>query len=120
MMTEFPKPIPLPSVSVKKAVTLEETIERLAGRVSSAISVSFHDFSGTGAGGGVDSSAGTGTAAAPQEGKPAALDRSRKYEIVVSFLALLELVKRGILKAAQDERFGDITIEQDAAALPSY
>ena len=105
ILSEFPKPLALPSVAVKKAVTLEETIERLAGRVSSAISVSFHTFSGN---------------ADVQEGKPIAFDRARKYEIVVSFLALLELVKRGILKATQPEQFGDITIEQDGAAVPVY
>ena len=105
MLSEFPKPLALSSVAVKKAVTLEETIERLAGRVSSAISVSFHEFAG---------------ALAGQEGKPVAHDRARKYEIVVSFLALLELVKRGILKATQGEHFGDITVEQDGAAVPIY
>jgi len=38
----------------------------------------------------------------------------------VSFLALLELVKQGILRAQQEEDFGDITMESDKITTPKY
>src|SRR3989344_1101465 len=41
----FPQALTLAQVSVKTVVSIEEMIERLARRVSSALSVSFHEFS---------------------------------------------------------------------------
>jgi chromatin segregation and condensation protein Rec8/ScpA/Scc1 (kleisin family) len=43
-----------------------------------------------------------------------------KHEVIVSFLALLELVKQGIIKAHQGEHFSDITLESDAVSTPTY
>ena len=68
----------LPKVNVKKIISLEEMIERLAARVTSAFTLSFKEFAGKG----------------------------EKAEVIVSFLALLELIKQGILKATQES--GDI------------
>jgi chromatin segregation and condensation protein Rec8/ScpA/Scc1 (kleisin family) len=45
---------------------------------------------------------------------------AERGEVIVGFLALLELVKQGILKASQDEHFGDITLEADAVSTPTY
>ena len=89
----FPKNLELPKVNVKKVVSLEETIERLAKRVSAAFTLSFKEFASVG--------------------------KNSKPEIIVSFLALLELVKQGILRATQHES-GDITMEQDSVGTPTY
>lgn len=91
---EFPKLTALPQVAVKKIVSLEETIEKLAGRVSSAMRLSFREFSGFG--------------------------KKEKQNIIVSFLALLELVKQGNIKATQSAEHGDIIVEQDSVSTPSY
>lgn len=91
----FPATLALPQVNVKKIISIEEMIERLAGRVSSALRLSFHEFSKFG----------------KKEARP---------EIIVSFLALLELVKQGIIRATQDKKFGDIMLESDAIATPTY
>lgn len=96
IIESFPKFAELPAVAVKKIVSLEEMIQRMAGRVSSAFSVSFKEFSGHGKG------------------------QAEKGEIIVSFLALLELVKQGILRATQTQEHGDIMLENDSVSAPTY
>jgi segregation and condensation protein A len=90
----FPQTLTLPKVAVKKIVTIEEVITKLQARVSSAIKLSFKEFSGFG--------------------------KKERGEIIVSFLAMLELVKQGILQATQHEAHGDITLESDSVGTPSY
>jgi segregation and condensation protein A len=89
----FPSTLTLPKVAVKKIMSLEEMIDKLAQRVTSAMRTSFREF----------------TKGSKERG-----------EVIVGFLALLELVKQGILKATQDDRFGDITLEADSVSTPSY
>ena len=43
-----------------------------------------------------------------------------KVEVIVSFLALLELVKQGAVEAAQHDPFADIRISNTSAAVPRY
>jgi chromatin segregation and condensation protein Rec8/ScpA/Scc1 (kleisin family) len=38
----------------------------------------------------------------------------------VSFLAMLELVKQGIISVTQDKHFSDITMETDNIGTPKY
>ncbi|MBU6388513.1 segregation/condensation protein A [Patescibacteria group bacterium] len=84
----------LPTARVKPLVTIEEMMERLAKRVQSAMTLSFNEFS-----------AGT----------------KERVEVIVSFLALLELVKQGAVAAQQDATYGDIRISHTAAAAtPRY
>ncbi len=80
--------------TVKKIMSLEEMIEQLHARIQSSIRMSFKEFSGTGT--------------------------KEKVEIVVSFLALLELVKRGAINVEQESHFSDILIETEAVGLPQY
>lgn len=89
----FPTTLALPKVAVKTIMSLEEMIDKLAARVTSAMRTSFREFT-------------RGT--------------KERGEVIVGFLALLELVKQGILKATQDEHFGDITLESDAVSTPTY
>ena len=78
-------------VSVKGAISLEDMMTRLASRIERALSVTFKDFVGS-----------------PED----------KREIVVGFLAVLELVKRGMLLADQGEHFTDISLSYAGAAKP--
>ena len=48
------------------------------------------------------------------------LGKRERTEVVVSFLALLELVKRGIIKVTQERDFGDIMLESDSVSTPTY
>jgi len=84
----------LPEARVKPLVTIEEMMDRLAKRVQSAMTLSFKDFAGS---------------------------EKEKVEIIVSFLALLELVKQGAVAAQQDDTYGDIRISHTAStAVPHY
>lgn len=84
----------LPEARVKPLVTIEEMMDRLARRVQSALTLSFKDFAG-------------GT--------------QEKVEVIVSFLALLELVKQGAVAAEQYGEHGDIRIHHTAVAtVPRY
>ncbi len=83
----------LPEARVKPMITIEEMMDRLAKRVQSAMTLSFKEFSGT---------------------------AKEKVEVIVSFLALLELVKQGAVGAEQFENHGDIRISHTGTGVPSY
>ncbi len=92
-LAELEKEEQLPEARVKPMVTIEEMMDRLLTRVQSAITMSFKDFSG---------------------------DAKEKVEVIVSFLALLELVKQGAVDVAQHETFSDIRITNTSAETPKY
>lgn len=46
--------------------------------------------------------------------------RAAREEIIVHFLALLELAKLGSISATQEQTFGDITLESDTIGTPQY
>ena len=84
----------LPEARVKPLLSIEEVMDDLAKRVQSALTLSFRSFTG---------------------------GKTEKVEIVVSFLALLELVKQGAVAAEQYEPHGDIRISHTmASAVPHY
>ncbi len=84
----------LPEARVKPLVTIEEMMDRLAKRVERAMTLSFSEFAGS---------------------------AKEKVEVIVSFLALLELVKQGAVAAEQYDAHGDIRISHTAAnAVPHY
>jgi segregation and condensation protein A len=83
----------LPEVRVRPLVTIEEMMDTLLKRVQTAMTISFTDFS-------------KGSA--------------EKVEVIVSFLALLELVKQGAVEAMQHDPFQDIRITNTSAGVPRY
>lgn len=84
----------LPEARVKPLVTIEEMMDRLAKRVQSTLTMSFKEFAGS---------------------------AKEKVEIIVSFLALLELVKQGAIAAEQYDTHGDIRLTHTASnAVPHY
>ena len=84
----------LPEKRVKPMVTIEEMMDKLAKRVQAAMHLSFKEFAGS---------------------------HKEKVEVIVSFLALLELVKQGAVAAEQHALHGDIRISHTApAATPHY
>ena len=92
-LVELEKEAVLPEVRVKPMVTIEEMMDRLLTRVQKAITMSFKDFSG---------------------------DAKEKVEVIVSFLALLELVKQGAVDVAQHATFADIRITNTSTETPKY
>ncbi len=98
----IPKKESLPSATVKKVISLEEAIDSLIGRVQHDLKMSFHKMQK-----GVRSSD-------PAERK------AEKVNVIINFLAVLELVKRGIIMVKQDEHFRDIDIESGKSEVPAY
>ncbi len=83
-----------PTAIVKKVMTLEAMIDGLTKRITRTLSESFHEISG--------------------------YKKGDRAHVIVSFLAILELVKRGILSARQERSFDDITIETEQVQKPTY
>lgn len=83
----------VPETTVRKMVSLETMMEKLSKRIEKSLSLSFKEFTGS---------------------------RGDKVELVVGFLAMLELVKQGVVDVAQESRFGDIRIESMNAGTPRY
>lgn len=83
----------LPEARVRPMVTIEEMMDRLLDRVQKGLNTSFREFSG---------------------------EAKEKVEVIVSFLALLELVKQGAVEVLQHQAFDDIRITNTTAATPKY
>jgi segregation and condensation protein A len=83
----------LPEARVRTMITIEEMMGRLVERVQKKLTMSFSEFAG---------------------------DAKDRIEVIVSFLALLELVKQGAMDATQHDTFADIRITNTAPATPSY
>lgn len=82
----------LPETRVRPLITIEEMMNNLLERAQTAFTLSFREFSNS----------------------------REKVDVIVSFLALLELVKQGAIDAAQHESFADIKITNTSTDLPKY
>ncbi len=94
LINSLPETEKLTKTTVKKIITLEEMIGNLAERISKNIRMSFKDFSKTG---GVE-----------------------KVNVIVGFLAMLELVKKGAIRVKQEKNFADIEMESGEISTPNY
>jgi segregation and condensation protein A len=100
VLEALPKKILLPKATIRKVVSIEEMMNRLAERVTGALRMGFSRF------------------AKYERGKP--IGREERVDVIVSFLAMLELVKQGTITVAQSEDWGEIDIEPIELAIPSY
>ncbi len=91
VIDSLPKKEFLPKVVVKKVISLEEMIEKLAERISKAGKLSFKDFK-----------------------------HKDKVSTIVGFLAMLELVKRGAIRVSQEGHGSNIEIESEGVTTPTY
>lgn len=86
----MPKLEKLPQHEVKKVISIEEMLTRLADRMQAAVKTRFSDFVGV--------------------KKPE--NREEKVLVIVGFLAMLELVRQGIMDVFQHEQFADMEMER--------
>jgi segregation and condensation protein A len=84
----IPKKVVLPKVEVRKVISIEEMITNLTERIQNAVKTSFRDMHGK------------------------VVSREEKVVVIVGFLAMLELVRQGIIDAVQEENHGDIIMER--------
>ncbi|HMO78587.1 MAG TPA: ScpA family protein [Candidatus Paceibacterota bacterium] len=94
IIKSLPKIEKVANAIIKKTISLEEMIHRLTQRIKNSISMSFRDFSD--------------------------YDKKDKVNIIVSFLAMLELVKEGIIETEQNNYTEDIKIQTKKIDLPNY
>lgn len=92
-LLKIPKKERLKQVAVRQVLKIEDVIERLLERVKSSFSLSFKDFSDS------------------LSGETKTLEE-KKTAFIVSFLAMLELIKNGVLQAEQGQGFNDINISK--------
>lgn len=92
-LTALEKEEKLPEARVRATISLEEVMDNLKARVERALTLSFKEFAG---------------------------EKAERVEMIVSFLALLELVKQGSVDAEQFGAFGDIRITNTGTNVPRY
>jgi segregation and condensation protein A len=92
VIQSLPQKETMPKATVRKIINLEETIEKLAQRITSGMKMNFKDFYGK------------------ELGVDGEITYEKKVMIIVGFLAMLELVKRGVLRVNQEEK-GEIEME---------
>ncbi len=90
----FPKPEKIPHRTVKKIISLEESITNLTSRIKQAVNLNFKDFTLFG--------------------------KAEKIDIVVDFLAMLELIKQGTINVVQNNNYGDIEMQTCEIDTPNY
>ncbi|MEI6397003.1 MAG: ScpA family protein [Candidatus Taylorbacteria bacterium] len=94
LINRLPKKEKLPQVIVQKVISLEETIVSLTTRITSHLRMSFKEFTKD--------------------------HKENRVNVIVSFLAMLELVKQGIMHVTQESTYGDINMETKDVSLPRY
>lgn len=88
ILGRIPKKVSLPEVEVKKVISIEEMIDNLTERIQKSTRMNFKDLSGK------------------------IQTKEEKVVMIVGFLAMLEMVRQGILNVIQDNNFDDIMIEK--------
>ncbi len=86
----------LPEVSVQKVIHIEEMMDRLIERVQAGLQLSFKNFMASSGG-------------APKNKEE---QKEVKQYMVVGFLAMLEMVRNGIIEVLQNNVYEDILIEK--------
>ena len=94
VIQNLPKKEFVPKAIIQKVISLEEMMDNLSERITRSFKMSFKDFSGHG--------------------------KAEKVNVIVSFLAMLELVKQGIINVRQDADFHDIHMETETIGVPRY
>lgn len=84
---------PIPKVIVQKVASLEDMMQTLTTRINESMRVSFRD---------------------------ATKGASHKVNVIVTFLAMLELVRQGVIRVEQEATHGDITMHMDSVSTPRY
>lgn len=101
VIARLPKKEVLKKAIVEKIMSLEEMMQHLSTRIGQALKMRFSDVAKTHKSGD-------------------ATEREVRVNTIVSFLAMLELVKQGVLAVRQHQTFSDIEMETETVTTPSY
>ncbi|HEY4490308.1 MAG TPA: segregation/condensation protein A [Candidatus Paceibacterota bacterium] len=103
LINNFPKDSVLPKAEVRKILSLEEMIQKMTEKISSNLKMNFSEFTKN---------------HIRDIGVKSKKSRDIKINIIVSFLALLELIKRELIVASQDKPSEEIEIETYTIDVP--
>jgi segregation and condensation protein A len=92
ILSTLPKPADLARAAVAPVLALEDVIKQVHMRLSQAIRTRFSDLTKS----------------------------ADRHELIVHFLAVLELVRSGSASVSQEKLFSDITIELENLGAPRY
>jgi segregation and condensation protein A len=92
LLNTLPKKESLPKTTVRKIITLEQMIEKLSERIAKGMRMKFSEV----------------------------YSKEEKVNTIVGFLAVLELVKRGVLRVNQEVKHGEIEMETDKIGVPNF
>lgn len=106
------KEVKLAEITVKKIISLEDMIDNLSTRIQTSLKTSFSDFA--------KSANENKNFSKSNRGGLYEIPKEERVNIIVSFLAMLELVKQGIIRVNQEREFDDIVMENDKAEVPTY
>ncbi len=86
----MPKKVFLPEVEVRKVISIEEMIDNLTERIKKSLKMNFKDL----------------------HGQKEVHTKEEKIVVIVGFLAMLEMIRGGLIDAVQNDSVGDIMIEK--------
>lgn len=92
LIHSLPKPEKFAEATVAPVLKLEEVILRLRSRLSNSLRAKWSELT----------------------------KKAGKHEMIVHFLAVLELVRSGSISATQERLFSDILLETEALGAPKY
>lgn len=92
VIQRFPKPVFRPQVKVQKVISLEQMIRSFEDRIQKHFKLSFAEC----------------------------VNSKEPAHVIISFLAILELVKQGTVLVEQERHFHDIVIERGSIDTPVY
>jgi segregation and condensation protein A len=90
------KEVKLPEIEIKKIINIDQVINSLTDRIQDAMNLSFREFS---------------KSHGAENGEEA------KIHVIVSFLAMLELVREGLIEVIQNASFGDIAMSKQTLSI---
>ena len=92
VIERVPRVEKLAEVTVQKVINIEEMIEKLTDRIQSSLELSFKEFSDTG---------------------NHKNSKEKRMYVIVGFLAMLELVRQGLINVVQESHFEDIEMTKE-------
>ncbi len=92
--------------NLAKVISLEQMITNLGERLTKALNMSFNEIAKEHGG--------------THKGNKIHVPKELRKNLIVSFLAVLELVKRGMVEAMQENPSGDILVESKTLSTPNY
>ncbi len=95
IIKSLPKKENIPKAVIRKVISLEDMIDNLTKRITQGLRMKFSEFSGS-------------------------TSKAEKVTVIVSFLAMLELVKQGVIHVSQEQNFSNIHMESKEIGVPRY